>query len=467
MNAKQTRSRSFDDGNRRVPGDLDTPVERVVVAGAGMAGLTVANALVHAGLECLILEARDRTGGRLHTVNLGGWPVDLGGSWIHTPIGNPLTGFAELAGIARRPGNPLPEIVGLDRQEARLLTATELDQVLRAMLEEFPAAVEELRGSIDPYSSVADAIDGFVNEHAQAGASARRIRDAITLLVELDTAAPPEAQSFTSFPPNSLEYEGDYLGDLPIGGYGRLVEAMGAGVEVRLGQEVEEVILSLGGVRVRTAAGLEEECSHLVVTVPLGVLRRGGIKLDPPLPPDRVATIDRLGFGRHEKVAMLFEEAFWRAAQVPHLMVLPRHSEGWTPWFIGLDSFGAGPILVAHAGGRSADRLNELSESEAVAHLRELIGEATGVAVPEPTEVARSAWAADPYAGGAYTYLPRGASRSDLDLIGEPVAGRLLFAGEATTSARVGFADGAMTTGVREAKRLIGAPDVVLGPLPV
>lgn len=166
-----------------------------------------------------------------------------------------------------------------------------------------------------------------MNEHAQEGASARRIRDAITLLVELDTSAPPEAQSFTSFPSNSLEYEGHYLGDLPIGGYGRLAEAMGAGVEVRLGQEVKQIILSPGGVRVRTAAGLEEECSHLIVTVPLGVLRRGGIKVDPPLPPDRVASIDRLGFGRHEKVAMLFEEAFWGSAGVPHLIVLPRHSD--------------------------------------------------------------------------------------------------------------------------------------------
>ncbi len=57
--------------------------ERVVVVGAWIAGLTVANALTHTGVESVVLEARDRAGGRLHTVDLAGSTVDLGGSWIH------------------------------------------------------------------------------------------------------------------------------------------------------------------------------------------------------------------------------------------------------------------------------------------------------------------------------------------------------------------------------------------------
>ena len=56
-----------------------------------------------------------------------------------------------------------------------------------------------------------------------------------------------------------------------------------------------------------------------------------------------------------------------------------------------------------------------------------------------------------------------GSSNTDLDLLGTPVAGRILFAGEHTQSARLGYADGAMTSGIREAKRLLGAPEVTLG----
>ena len=74
---------SFDDGRTDVPGGVTEPVERVVVVGAGIAGLTAANALANGGVECVVLEARDRTGGRLHTVDLArnallwGLPVNL------------------------------------------------------------------------------------------------------------------------------------------------------------------------------------------------------------------------------------------------------------------------------------------------------------------------------------------------------------------------------------------------------
>ena len=84
----------------------------------------------------------------------------------------------------------------------------------------------------------------------------------------------------------------------------------------------------------------------MVVTVPLGVLKRGAPRFSPALPPDRLAAIERLGFGRYEKVALRFDEPFWRAAGLPHLMVFPRDPEEWTVWVFGQDAFGAGPALV-------------------------------------------------------------------------------------------------------------------------
>ena len=106
----------FDDGRADGPAGAAGPVERVVVVGAGIAGLTVANALAHGGVECVVVEARDRIGGRLHTVDLAGFPVDLGGSWIHTPIGNPVRAFAQQAGVRCRSANPLPELAGRGRR---------------------------------------------------------------------------------------------------------------------------------------------------------------------------------------------------------------------------------------------------------------------------------------------------------------------------------------------------------------
>jgi polyamine oxidase len=75
-----------------------------------------------------------------------------------------------------------------------------------------------------------------------------------------------------------------------------------------------------------------------------------------------------------------------------------------------------------------------------------------------------TSWGTDPDTAGAYTHITPEASPADADLLGEPVGGRLLFAGEHTQSARLAYADGALTSGIREAKRLLGQPAVNLGP---
>ena len=92
----------------------------------------------------------------------------------------------------------------------------------------------------------------------------------------------------------------------------------------------------------------------------------------------------------------------------------------------------------------------------------ELMSEVIGAPCPEPDVVAVSSWGADPYTRGAYTAIPLGASSADIRTLAEPAHGRLLFAGEATTVTRMGFADGAMSTGVREAKRLLQTETVEL-----
>jgi monoamine oxidase len=140
---------------------------------------------------------------------------------------------------------------------------------------------------------------------------------------------------------------------------------------------------------------------------------------------------------------------------------------------MGLDAFGAGPVLVffvfhSAAGrimgtGRDGTVQDDSVRDGAVRWALGLLGEAIGAPCPEPVEVTVTSWGTDPYTGGAYTHIPPEASPADADLLGEPVGGRLLFAGEHTQSARLAYADGAMTSGIREAKRLLGQSAVHLG----
>jgi polyamine oxidase len=248
-------------------------------------------------------------------------------------------------------------------------------------------------------------------------------------------------------------------------GYRSVVSAMGEGLDVRLGVEVEQVSVADGGVRVATAEGSIGDGSHVVVTVPLGVLKGGALRFSPPLPSARQAAIGRLGFGRYEKVALRFDRPFWQDAGLPHLMLFPRDPDESTVWIFDLAGFDVGPVVVGHLFHRAAGRvLAETDGRRAVDWVLTMLGDAIGRPTA-PAEVVVSSWSTDRYSRGAYTHIPPGASPAEVDLLGDPLHRRVLFAGEHTQSARLGYADGAMTSGIREAKRLLGQPAVYLGRL--
>ena len=454
----------FDDGHADVPDGVIGSIERVVVVGAGIAGLTVANALAHRGVSCVVVEARDRIGGRLHTVELAGQPVDLGGSWIHHPIGNPLSDLAERFEIACRGGDPLPELAAYDVAEGRRLSASEVRDELRLLYEVFPAAVDELRGALGPEASAVDGIDAFLRDHESTPSAARRARQGLHALIEAESSDLPERQSLM-WMWNELEYGGDYFGDLPEGGYRTLVQALASGIDVRTLFDVADIDIRSDGVRVTSTAGAIEEGSHVVVTVPLGVLKDDRPRFSPPLPASRVAAIGRMGFGWFEKVVLRFETPFWRTAGFPHLMLFPRDVNESTMWILGLDAFGDAPALAFLIFHGAAHRMIDVPPQEASAWVLDLLQQATGTPCPEPIGIGVSSWARDPYSLGAYSHIPPEATPADADLLGEPLHGRLLFGGEHTQSARLAYADGAMSSGVREAKRLLRRTQVALGPI--
>jgi monoamine oxidase len=455
---------TFDAGLAGAPGGVDGDVDRVIVVGAGIAGLTVANALNHAGVECVTLEARDRVGGRLHTVEVAGVPVDLGGSWIHHPIGNPLTSFADVAGVERGAGDPLPSIAAFDFVEERRLSADELERLLGLQLEAFPHALDRLRTTLGSRANAADAVEAFLADAALDPSGVRRARQALRAVLEADAADHAERQSL-QWLWHEVEYGGDLFGDLPMPGYQSVVAAMAARLDVRLRTEARRIDTSGGRALVTTSAGEVFEGSHVVVSVPLGVLKDARLRFDPALPPERAAAIDRLGFGRYEKIVVAFDDAFWRDAGLSHLILFPHEPAQAAVWVFDLDAFGAGPALAFHLFASNTPHALDASDDAAAAWAVAAMEMVLGHRCPQPRGVAVTRWAADPLAGGAYAHVTPEAEPADLDLLGEPIGGRLLFAGEHTQSARTGYADGAMASGVREAMRLLRLPQVELGPL--
>ncbi len=425
--------------------------------GAGIAGLTVANALAHAGVACVVLEARDRVGGRLHTVELAGSPVDLGGSWLHHPDGNPLRRFAAESGVECRPGDPLPDLTGHDLVLGRALTSAELESVMTGDAA-FADALDGLRAGLGPDASATDGIAAWLAAEGLTGDDRRRLEQALRASVEADSAGAADAMSLPWLWTQE-EYGGSYFGDLPVGGYGRIVAAMAAGLDVRRDWQAARVRHDATGVTVTSTTGAIERGSHVVVTVPLGVLKEGRPDFEPPLPPPHRDAVRRLGFGRYQKILLAFgdDEPFWREEGWSHLALYGRDPGRPATWVFDLSALGGGAVLAFHVFHSSVG-----PATDAPGWALERLSSVLGRPCPEPVAVRVTDWVEDPHSRGAYTHVPVGATNADLDLLGTPVAGRIGFAGEHTTSARMGYADGAMTSGIREAKRLLGSPHVQL-----
>lgn len=433
--------------------EIAGPVERVVVVGAGIAGLAAASGLRQAGIDHVVLEARDRVGGRLHTVDLAGTPVDLGGSWIHHPIGNPLAAACDELGIAHDQGNPTPSLSGFDEAEGRRLDHDETALYAVAESESFWDSVESLSRRLGPNASAEDAINAHIGGRGLSGAVARRVRQELRAEVEADAPGTVDAQSLSWLAVEEV-FDGDLFGDLPRGGYGRVIDALAADVDVRLGCEVTDVEIAGDGVVVRCGDGSAETGSHVVVTAPLGVLKRGSPRFHPELPVLVREAVDKLSFGSYEKIAVGFDTPFWRDDGLSHLIVFPADDTSPTVWIFDLDDFGAGPVLCAHLFHTMTHIAVDRHPAEAVDWMMDVLAKVVNRPLPKPVASVVTSWATDPYTSGSYSQCPLGAEPAMLDRFAEPVYGRLLFAGEHTQSARVGYADGAYVSGLRAAHQL-------------
>jgi len=450
---------AFDDGNRDVPGGAIGDPERVIVIGAGFAGLGAANALRNAGVPVLVLEARDRIGGRTWTRSIGGVPIDLGGSWIHTHLGNPMSELAALAGVALLPADAkdLERLSGYDAQTASWLTS-ELD-VPFLMTQTFEGNLATLRTQLGPNASVADAIPVFLAKHQNQDADTLR-RDAfgIRLLAELVESGAAEDISLAWYDNAGISYDGD--DEFPQGGYVRILDYLAQGLDIRLGQVVSAIDYDDTGVAVHAGGGIYSG-SHVIVTLPLGVLKAGSVAFSPALPAAKLAAIDAIGFGHFEKVALRYDDAFWRDAARINFVYLSNTPQEF-PIFIDLTDFVPSPALVALCSATFAAGLAVRDDASIVGRVREILAELFGAGLPAPTDSAVTRWSTDPYSLGAYSYLRLGSGPPDQDTLAAPVLGRLLFAGEASSAARYGYADGALQSGIREAKRLLRSESVLL-----
>lgn len=419
------------------------PARRVVVIGAGLAGLAAARSLQQLGWAVTVLEARERIGGRIWTSShWADMPLDLGATWIHGVRGNPLTELADAVGASRR-------ITRYDRvasyaTEGHLLTDAESAR-LDGLRQQVFGAIRRAQ-DVDADRSVRQVVAPLLQDRPLGSEGRRFVEFVLSGDIEQEyggSAARLSAHWFDS----ARALKGDDA--LFTEGFGVLTRHLAGGLSIATGQVVREVRWDGPTVRVQTGRGAVE-ADRVVVTVPLGVLQAGGLRFTPEVPPAKRQAIERLGMGVLNKCYLRFSGAFW-PPEVDWLEHVSDQPGQWTEW-VSLQRATGWPVLL---GFNAADRGREIeawSDRDIVASAMATLRTLFGNAVPEPVDYQITRWAADPFARGSYSFHAVGSNPGMRDHLAAPLAGRVFFAGEATAKADFGTAHGAYRSGLRAAQ---------------
>ena len=478
-------------GNYPAPGEAKGTV---VVVGAGFAGLAAARHLQCLGHRCVVVEARDRAGGRVWTERLEGIDPDtnervvaaceMGGSVLTGADGNPIAVIAKQMAL---PFWKIRDECPLYLEDGEPVDADTDKRVFREF-EDCMNEVGEKRNQLTEtdehgadHLSLGRELERTWAEKARAGNKPQIETDLFNwhlANLEFANAGRLEVLSLGQWDQDDpYDFDGDHVW-LP-GGNVRLVSAMARELPIFYGHAVTHVEYPAGssaepvkdregraheGVLVTCKNGREFRADAALVTVPLGVLKKGSVQFEPPLPERKSRAIDALGFGVLDKVILLFPKPFWDMSVDTFGYVTRGDRDRRGRYFMFYNyaktdehDLSGGAVLIALVSGEAALEFERSGVANAVAETMTVlrrIYERRGVTIPDPIDSKCACWGADEFAYGSYSNISVGATGEDYDALAEPVGDGLYFAGEATMRRHPATMHGAFLSGMREAARI-------------
>lgn len=402
----------------------------IAIVGAGAAGLAAAEIVASGGLTGVVLEARDRLGGRAHTIQTEVGPIDLGCEWLHSADKNPLVARVEALGLT------------LDKTPPPW-----------ANLADNPTFTREERAA---FGEAFTALDKRLDAAARDGGPDRPASD----LMDPDSPWTPLLNAFSAFY-NGAEFDQvslrDYAAyeDTEINwrvaeGYGTAIAGLGGRLATRLSCPV--TMIRHDGPRVTLETPLGEVTARaVIVCAPTAILAQGGLRFMPALP-DKLDAAAGLPLGLADKVFLRLDE--------PE-MFPPETQLYGDPYATATGAYHLRPlrkpIIEVFLGGAHARSLEGQGPGAAAAFAIDgLVGIYGGDIRAKVHVLAETHWAADPFAGGSYSHALPGHAGARA-VLAAPVDQRLFFAGEACSPNFFSTAHGAWQTGQVAARAAVAA----------
>jgi len=401
----------------------------IAIIGAGAAGLGAAHALKKAGVCFVVLEARDRAGGRGHTVMASPHVTfDLGCGWLHSADKNSFVAVADQLGFEvdktlppwrdRAFGEVFP-----DREREQFYVAIDdfYDRLAEAALQGKDSPASRYLEPDNRWNPMIDAISTYVN-----GSELDRVS-------VLDTDA----------------YEDTGINWRVRRGYGALMAAYGVPLPIHFNCEVTLIDHSARRLRIETSKGTLT-ADKVIITVPTNLIAQEAIKFYPALP-TKIDAAAGLPLGVDEKVTLALAEPE-ALPKEGNLRGLTMRTEMGT---YHLRPFGQ-PCIEGFFGGRYAKQLQDAGDGAiAAASIDEIVSFLGNDFRGKLKPLRESRWAHDPFARGAYSHALPGQAHQRA-VLAAPVDDRLFFAGEATSPNFFSTAHGAHDSGERAANEVLG-----------
>ncbi|KAG1361130.1 polyamine oxidase 5 [Cocos nucifera] len=426
----------------------------VIVIGGGISGIAAARALTNASFKVILLESRNRLGGRVHTDYSFGCPVDMGASWLHGVCNeNSLAPFIRGLGLRLyRTSGDNSVLYDHDLESYALfdMNGCQVPQQLVIRVgETFERILKETVKVRDEHAedmSLLQAISIVLNRNPdlrQEG-PAHEVLQWYICRMEAWFAADVDTISLKSWDQEHVLSGGH---GLMVQGYYPVIKTLANDLDIKLNNRVKKIVQCCNKVMVTVEDGTNFVADAAIITVPLGVLKANLIEFEPKLPEWKVSAISDLGVGNENKIALRFSTVFWPDVEVLGMVAPTSYACGY---FLNLYKATGHPVLVYMAAGRVAYDIEKLSDEEAVKfvmlQLQKMLPDAT-----EPVQYLVSRWGTDPDSLGSYS----------CDLVGKPAdlyerfrapVDNIYFAGEAASVDHSGSVHGAYTSGIMAAE---------------
>lgn len=419
--------------------------EKIIIIGAGAAGLMAARTLSAAGKQVIILEARDRIGGRIWPLSAGsfGYEAQAGAEFVH---GEALVtkSLAQVAGMT------------LIETEGDMWSSRDGELTINGVLIPDQDILRDKLRALEEDMPISSFLDRhFSQEHFAP------LRKAILDMVQGYDAADPERVS--TFELRDEWLGGDVWKQYRIKeGYGALLaflesECRKNGTEIHLNTHVQKIETNGTVVKAHDSGGVIYEGTKVVVTVPLPIL--SDITFVPPIP-EKIYAASKMGYGGVIKILLRFKDQWWTntlGKDFSEMDFMFSDGEVRTWWTQHPLPY---PVLTGWVAGPHAEKLKGRSDDDildiAMNSLSTIFKVPVDTLYKELVRPMIANWPADPYARGAYSYATP-ASRASRTEILKPVFGTIFFAGEALYEGKeTATVEGALASGLSTAHKILG-----------